>query len=788
MRSAGAVVLCAGQAAASGQTDTQQQGRPSAVAAAPPGSVLASDVRVPLIDQPLRLSDFVGMQPREELREKLGHVQNFIQNQPHDGLPASEKTEVWMGHTNSALYFVFVCFDGRPDLIRSHLARRENILKDDYVSVLLDPFEDRRIGVVFQVNPVGVQADGAYSEANGTDYSYDQVWDSDGRVNAQGWMAMMVLPFRSLRFRGTGQDWGVVFNRNFPRNSESDWWPRVSTNVSGTLSQEGIMHGIEGVTGSRNVQINPYGLAQSEHELLTLDPNDPYFSTRHLEGTAGGEAKVILKDSIVLDGTVNPDFSDVESDQPQFTVNQRFPVYFPELRPFFLENANYFSTPITLLYTRRINRPEFGARVTGKVKHTNVGLLAIDDRQPGQTVESDDPAHGKRAGFFVGRVSQDVGKNSSVGLMYTDEEFAQGWNRVGGADFNFRLNDKWTTLGQFVESSTKGSRADSSASVFPAGYNAGPATDLQVNRSGKSWNYQGEYQDVARGFVTTSGFIQTANIRSDHMHSTYRWYRKNSVVQSFGLEGNQNLAYDHAGNPVYRYLQFDPFLLLSRNMVLAPLFLHNVDTVGPQNGYPTTGNGSFTENSVGFVARGQPWAKFNFNVVVQHGGNVNYSPVRGSIPSLLTQDFVQALFTLQPVRQLTADETYLLDRDHNAHGGEFVYENQVLRTKVNYQFTRALSARVIVEYDSTLGNPLETTVHRTKQVQTQALLTWLPHPGTAVYVGWNNDLQNLDHRICTPVAGVVRGCDINQPILPRGPGYLNDGRQFFVKASYLLRF
>ena len=149
---------------------------------------------------------------------------------------------------------------------------------------------------------------------------------------------------------------------------------------------------------------------------------------------------------------------------------------------------------------------------------------------------------------------------------------------------------------------------------------------------------------------------------------------------------------------------------------------------------------------------------------------------------LLHQDFVQALFTLQPMRKLTADETYLLDRDHNAHTGAFVYETQVLRTKIIYQFTRALSARMIVEYDSTLANPMETTVQRMKQVQTQALLTWLPHPGTAVYVGWNNDLQNLDHGICTPPGSGARGCDTSRPILPRGPGYLNDGRLTFVRS------
>ena len=755
----------------------------------PPTNAFPADVHVPTIDQPLHLSDFAGMHPRGDLREKLTSVSRFIQQAPTDGHDGSERTEVWMAHTQSTLYFVFLCFDRHPELIRGHLARRENILKDDNVAVLLDPFQDRRLGVQFQVNPAGVQADAAWSEANGTDYSYDQVWDSEGRVTKQGWMAMIAIPFRSLRFRVVGSDWGVVFIRNFPRNSEQDYWPRVSASVSGTLSQEGTLHGIEGVTGSHNVQINPYTLGQNEHELLTLDPNHPYFSTRHFEGTAGGEAKIIVKDSIVLDATVNPDFSDVESDQPQFTVNQRYPVYFPELRPFFLENATYFSTPITLLYTRNIVRPEFGGRVTGKVNHTNIGVLAIDDRQPARTVPDADPAHNKRAGFFVGRVSQDVGENSSVGLIYTDEEFAQGWNRVGGGDFNLRIDKHWTALGQLVESSTNGSRADSVASVFPSDYHAGPAFDLQTNRNGHAWNMQNEYQDIAKGFLTTSGFIQTSNIRSDHTHTNYQWFPKHGVVQSYGLEGNQNFAFDHQGNRVYRYLQFDPFVLLPRNIVLAPLVVNNSDTVGPQNGYALSRNINFSENQAGLVFRGQPWGQLNFNLTYfPDAATVNYNPVAGQTPSLLKQRYVQLLFSVSPVHALTMDQTYLLDHDRDAHSHAFAYQNQVMRTKINYQFTRSLSARVIVEYDSTLANPAETSLQRTKQVQTQALFTWLPHPGTAIYVGWNNDLQNLDHGLCTRMPGPLHGCDTNQPILPRGPGYLNDGRQFFVKASYLLRF
>ncbi len=767
----------------------QGQGKPSVVSQDPPKTQPLSDARVPLLSSPLTLADFAGMEPRPELKDKLGHLVPFIQNAPVDGAPATERTEVYLARTGTALYVVFLCFDQHPELIRTHLARRENILKDDYVTVNLDPFQDRQRGVEFQVNPSGVQADAAWTEANGADYSYDQVWDSDGRVTAKGWMALIAIPFRSLRFPSRGSDWGAVFWRNLPRNSENDFWPRVSANVSGQLSQEGTLHlsGLEGVTGSHNVQLNPYALAQNEHTLQTLDPANPFFSTRHLEGTVGGEAKAVLKDSIVFDATVNPDFSDVESDQPQFTVNQRYPVYFPELRPFFLENASYFATPLTLLYTRNIIRPDVGLRITGKLGHTNLGILAIDDREPGQTVQPGDPLYGSKAGFYVARVSEDLGKGSNVGLMYADEEFGKGFNRVGGADYTWRINNHWTTQGQGVESSTHENDPRSTTAVFPPGYNAGPALDLQVQRNGHSFNLNDEYQDISRGFATLTGFLQTANIRSDHVHATYQWYPKHSALQSIGLETNQNIAFDHAGNRVYHYSTVDPFFLLRNNIVIAPLVGQNSDTVGPQNGYPLGASRNFTENYGGVVARGQPRPQLNFNLQAFRSGNVNYNPPVGQAPFLLNQETVQALISINPLHQLTDDNTYLLDRDHAASDGAFVYETQILRTKLNYQFTRAWSARMIVEYDSTLVNPARTSLVRTKQVQAQALLTWLPHPGTVVYVGYNNDLQNYSHQLCSALPG-TRRCDPTQAVLPRGQGYLNDGRQFFIKASYLFRF
>jgi len=389
--------------------------------AAKPAPAPPTFATVPLIDHPLKLDDFAGMAPRPELRDKLAHVTNFIQQVPADGKPATESTEVWIAYTHSTLYFVFLCHDSNPGQVRSHLSRRENVLTDDNVVVLLDPFQDHRTGVMFQVNAAGVQADASWSEAAFSDCSYDTVWDSEGRVTKDGWMALIAIPFRSLRFHTDHKDWGVVFQRNLPRNSEQDFWPRVAANVCGVLTQEATLRGIEGVTGSHNFQLNPYALAQNERKLIDLDPTSPYFSSRHLEGTAGGEVKLVIKDSIVVDGTINPDFSDIESDQPQFTVDQRFPVYFPELRPFFLENASYFNTPITLVYTRNIAHPEYGLRMTGKLGRTNLGVFAIDDRLPGEAVAPSDPLYGQRAKVAVTRVSRDIGEGSSLGAIYTDE-------------------------------------------------------------------------------------------------------------------------------------------------------------------------------------------------------------------------------------------------------------------------------------------------------------------------------------------------------------------------------
>ena len=389
---------------------------------------------------------------------------------------------------------------------------------------------------------------------------------------------------------------------------------------------------------------------------------------------------------------------------------------------------------------------------------------------------------GKHSIFGIGRVSRDIGKGSSVGLIYTDQEFAGGWNRIGGIDFTARFNDHWSAQGQVVESSTRGF----STASTPLAYAAGPASQLEVTRTGHSFYLDSVIRDYSTGFQTQVGFVPITNIRANTTFLEYEWYPKQSILQSYGVESSHKFAFDHQGNRIYHVDQADFFVALASNTVLAVTGGENSDTLTPAQ-YPVLNtNHNFTENFAGLVVRSSPLPQFSFRVTALESGNVNYNPVPGASPSLLHQDSLQALVTLQPLRALTLDNTYLLDRNRAVFGGALALENQTLRTKINYQFTRALSARVIVEYDSLHTNPLLTSLARTKQVGTQVLLTWLPHPGTALYLGYNNDLQNLDRGLCNRTLGGT--CDPADQTAPRSNQYLNDGRQIFLKASYLLRF
>ena len=525
-------------APASGQAPQPSQQVPSPSAQLPEPPIKNPDVRpapkpeiappavtIPRLQRAPSLDDFLSMKPEGEVALQMAKVSGFSQRNPHDGEPVSEPTEAYLGYDQKNFYAVFVCFDD-PAKVRARMSRREDIFDDDDVELILDTFHDRRRAYAFQVTPLGVQWDAIYTEASREeqtqghfDTSFDTVWDSRGKVTSQGFVVMIAIPFKSLRFSAEKiQEWGLILYRGITRKNEDSFWPHISYKVEGRLGQAATVYGLEGISPGRDVELIPYGIMRGFHALDTRDPTNPYFQKATAQGQPGMDAKFVLQDHFTIDATANPDFSQVESEDPQITVNQRYAVYFPEKRPFFLENEDFFRSPMNLFFTRNIGDPSAGIRLTGKDGPYSLGVMSADDRSPGLAVPDYYPLSGMRSYFTIARVSRDIFRQSSVGALYTDWECPTTgeYNRLGGADTHLKFNPNWTVDGQAVTSSSNlnlSCEANlypfSSGNVGNGNHYAGPAERLEAHRDGLHFTYDGQYNDISPGFVSVPGLHQS---------------------------------------------------------------------------------------------------------------------------------------------------------------------------------------------------------------------------------------------------------------------------------------
>ena len=502
------------------------------------------------------------MKPQGEVALQMVKVTGFTQRTPYDGESVSQPTEAYLGYDQQNLYVVFVCFDD-PKQVRARLSRREDIYDDDQVEIMLDTFHDRRRAYAFQTTPLGVQWDAIWTEAprseiNGNfDTSFDTVWNSRGKLTSRGYVVWLAIPFKSLRFPPTKkQVWGIILYRGIHRQNEDAFWPHISRKLQGRLGQAATLYGLEDISPGRSLELIPYGLLRGFRALDTRDPANPYFQHADLQGQPGMDAKFVIHDHFVLDMTANPDFSQVESEDPQITVNQRYAVYFPEKRPFFLENEDFFRTPMDLMFTRSIADPSAGIRLTGKDGPYSVGLLATDDRSPGLAVPDSSPLSGIRSYFAIARASRDIFQQSSVGAIYTDWECPTTgeFNRIGGVDTHLKLDPNWTLEGQAVTSSSN-LNLNCEANLYPfssgnlgnGNHYAGPAEKLDLQRDGLHFAYDGTYNDITPGFVTIPGFINRVDIRETTQEARYRFRPKKGWISSWGPSLIARYDFDHTG-------------------------------------------------------------------------------------------------------------------------------------------------------------------------------------------------------------------------------------------------
>jgi Domain of unknown function (DUF5916) len=735
------------------------------------GTTFAQELDIPLLAAPPELEDFLGMTPSEAVRGRYAVVTDFTQREPQDGAPSSQRTDVYLAYDSRNLYAVFVAHDDDPASVRANLAPRENIENDDRVGLLIDTFDDQRTGYGFRSSPLGVQWDGRWAELGreGFDSSFEAVWYTDAQVTAGGYVVLMTIPFRTMRFPETlEQRWRIQFERLIPRASEESYWPAYSQTVDGRLNQAAVLNGVRDVSPGRNIQITPFAFVRSYD---VLDPNLPG-GPGYDEGTEdeiGLDAKVVLRDSFVLDMTFNPDFSQVESDQPQVTVNERFEVNYPERRPFFLENADYFATETPLLITRRIVDPEGGVKFTGMQGPWGIGAMLTNDESAGLNVPETEPFYGDAADVRVLRVFRDYGNQSRAGFMHTELELGDSYNKVSAADTYVRLNENWLTELLMVNTET-----------FEDGaLTTGRQTNWRVNRNGRNFNAHYHWTEQSSHFDVPLGILSrnyTPDAQGLHGFMEYRFWPEDSWLDRIGPRvffANQE---DGTGLRIYNELSPQLQMTWAGDSSFSVGSNSIKERLRPQDfaGLSTTRDYSQRRYFVGFST--DTLQTIGFAGGFDKGTVINFVPPIGAEPELADRMFIEAELLWRPMDRLRVDTTLLSTELEDREGRGTIFTDRIVRTRWNYQFTKEMSLRVILQHEDLKPTALS-RLTRDENLNLDVLFRYVLNPWSALYVGFNNNESNLQI-----VENEQGGTE-----LVRTEELARDGQQIFVKFSYLLQ-
>jgi hypothetical protein len=717
-----------------------------------------SPLHIPRVTRAPRLEDFIQNRPREAEVA----ISVFTQFDPHDGQPATQPTTAYLSYDAHNLYVGWVCKDD-PKLIRARVAPRKAIDTDDRVTINIDTFQDRKHAYWFDVNPYGIQYDGRTTDGIGDDPSWEGLWYSEGRIVNDGYVVLQAIPFRTLRFpRGSRQVWNIVLGRFIQRSNEMSLWPAVNhAHLPAFVGQYAPIELDDNITPSRNVQLIPYGLVSNDHYLdpaLGWQQEDEY--------KPGLDAKMVLDGAFTLDFTANPDFSEIGSDDPKVTANQRYTVIFPERRPFFLENSSAFSTPEFLFFSRQIVDPQFGLKLTGTHGPWGAGALVADDRAPGKIALPGQPGHGERAYNAVARMEREVDHaGSHVGAFLSERDFNGDFNRVASIDTRILLPHNWSTKAQATTSQNQSNGV----------YQAGPGYFYTLKKNDNHTSFGLWYTDRSPGLNPLLGYLDRTDIRSYENYTAYEWKPAHSRLLAFGPGMDTQVIYDHEHTLQNWYL--GP----SFNFQLAGMTSIGVSHSEAYERYENTG---LRENlsSLSFSSQWFKWMDLSSRYA--WGTQANYDAPSIMKPFTGDYNYGATTLTLYPSTHLRMDGIYYYTRlasAETAHAAgaptSVIYTNHLIRSKINYQFTRDYSFHAILDYNAMLPNEPLITDSFAKNADTTLLFTYMPHPGTAVYMGYSTNYENAEWD-ANAVSPYQR---INDPTT-------QTDRQFFFKVSYLLHF
>jgi Domain of unknown function (DUF5916)/Carbohydrate family 9 binding domain-like len=728
----------------------------------------------------------------EAVWQQAALLTGFSLYAPADGRPAPDSTEVRVWYSSAAIYFGIRAFEPHGPVTYT-VADRDRVSMDDNVEIHLDTFNERNRALVFIVNPIGVQADGTKSEGGGfipganvapgqNDLSADYVWQSKGVVVEGGYQVEIRIPFSSLRYRvGSAQTWGIQIDRRVQHSGYEETWTPAKRASASFISQAGHLTDLSGMHHGQIVEVNP--------EATNTVTGAPCCGTA-LAGWKyksnpqfGGNVRWAIGSNVVLNGTVKPDFSQVEADATQIAADERFALFYAEKRPFFVEGSDQFNVPNSLVYTRAIVRPDGAVKLTGKLGNADVAVLSAVDE--GQT-----STNGERPLVDIVRLRQRIGAQSQAGILYSDRVGGGHENRVVGGDTKIVFGGKYYAQFQAVESMTRVNGVARS----------GPMWEAVLDGTGRSYGFHYNIIGIDPSFRADNGFVPRTDYVQSSASNRFTWYgRPGGLFERFNVFATVNslwlyddffsansLLEDHAStqlqmtmrggwsvglSPKISTYAFDPSSYA--NLYVAP-----GSAGGPAAAFvPSDRVETLTS---GFTLSTPQFPKFNASVGATLGRDVDFLET-----SRVNRVDYNASLDLRPSSRLRVSATYVSSTLARRVDDARTTFTKIPRVKIEYQIARPIFIRLVSQYTANLREPLRDPRTGTvllvgepgslapaaqsvsNSLRTDWLFSYRPTPGTVFFLGYGGNLNETD------------------PLAFRELRRTNDS--FFMKASYVFR-
>lgn len=673
---------------------------------------------------------------------------DWLTYNPAYGETMAQKTQVWMAYDKSSLYLAFRCLDPEPGKIKTSIARRDTIWNDDWVGVSLDALSGGQSSYDLFVNPNGIQGDILTTSTRGEDSSPDWVWYSAGKVTAEGYSAEMRIPLKSIRFKsGADVRMGVVFWRRVSRLGMSASWPDLPRGQSVfTRHAPLLMHNLKQPLTLEAIPNVTYSWRQSRESVEKWAQDDS-------KADAGITVKYGITSSTTLDGTYRPDFSQVESDSFQVEVNQRYPIFYSEKRPFFMEGMGTFELAgsggdgnmRTAVHTRRIIDPLYGIKMTGNVGRFTFATLSASDRAPGQ-LDSSDANAGEREAFNIGRMLYSIGKGSYLGGLFADTEFGGGHNRVAAGDASIRIGENQQFSATLIGTDTLPWDGDAARK--------GMAGQMTYSFANKRYEAAVQMEHYDRDFQMDTGFYNRTGITGGWAYSGVNLYPNEKKVKWLKrinpfvfVRGYHDRI--QGGN--------DLIVVTALRMYFTRQGSFRIHLV---RGREPWAQQMFDVRSTEIQAQAQVLRWLNVQSSLSFSRSTYYDPQH---PFPGNERYFYSSLTFQPNAKLSQRISYTRDVFDRLSGGGRVYAVNIFNSRTGYQINRRFALRAITQFDSS----------RTR-VLTDFLGSYELIPGTVAYAGYGNLFERRSWNGRELVAGTG--------------DYLNTRRGLFFKVSYLHRF